>query len=54
MKYHVINTRTFELKTLNASEILDMDYDTEGRVIVVGTGQKEYYLLTHKDLIQDP
>jgi hypothetical protein len=34
MKYHVINKRNGELKSLSHSEVNDMDYDNEGRVIV--------------------
>ncbi|MGG3471504.1 hypothetical protein ABES02_29070 [Neobacillus pocheonensis] len=53
MIYHVIHMKTFEFKKLTTSEVLDMDTDAEGRVIVHGTDQEHYFLLASKDLIAD-
>jgi hypothetical protein len=45
MTYNVVNKNTGELKSLTHSEVNDMDYDNEGRVIVYGTDQEVYYLI---------
>lgn len=54
MLYHVIHTRTFEVKTMNPNDILDMEYDDEDRVIITGHDQQIYYLLASKDLVTEP
>lgn len=50
MKYHVISKRTGNVTSLLHSEVNDMDYDSEGRVIVFGTDQETYYLLADSAL----
>ena len=54
MLYHVIHMRTFEVKAMNPSDILDMEYDDEDRVIITGRDQQKYYLLASKDLVTEP
>jgi hypothetical protein len=54
MLYHVIHLRTNELKTLMSTDVLDMDYDADGRVVIIGTDQENYYLLANKDIINEP
>jgi hypothetical protein len=53
MTYNVINKITGELKSLTHSEVNDMDYDNEGRVIVYGMDQESYYLIADKGVIAD-
>jgi hypothetical protein len=45
MKYHVISKNTGEIKSLTHTEVNDMDYDNEGRIIVYGMDQEVYYLI---------
>ncbi|UKS30173.1 hypothetical protein LOZ80_15020 [Paenibacillus sp. HWE-109] len=49
MEYHVISKETGVLKTLSHTEVNDMDYDDDGRVIVYGTDQVAYYLIADED-----
>ncbi|WP_171642108.1 hypothetical protein [Paenibacillus phytorum] len=53
MKYHVISKRTGNVTSLLYSEVNDIDYDSEGRVIVFGTDQETYYLLADLALITE-
>ncbi|SDN92757.1 hypothetical protein SAMN04487897_10623 [Paenibacillus sp. yr247] len=53
MKYHVISKRTGNVSTLFYTEVNDMDYDSDGRVIVFGTDQEAYYLLADSVLITE-
>jgi hypothetical protein len=53
MKYHVISKNTGEVKSLTHSEVNDMGYDNEGRVIVYGTDQEAYYLIADAGMIED-
>ncbi|MCR8633517.1 hypothetical protein [Paenibacillus radicis (ex Xue et al. 2023)] len=53
MLYHVINLQTHEMKTLQPSDILDMDYDADGRIVIVDKDQETYYLLAHKDIVNE-
>lgn len=53
MKYHVISMRMGSLTTLLHTEVNDMDFDTEGRVIVYGTDNEAYYLLTDSVQMED-
>ncbi|CAG7651792.1 hypothetical protein ACFQI7_27715 [Paenibacillus allorhizosphaerae] len=53
MMYHVIHKMTHELKILNPADVLDMDTDSEGRIIVHGADQQIYFLLASKDLVID-
>jgi hypothetical protein len=53
MAYNVINKNTGEIKSLTHSEVNDMDYDNEGRVIVYGTDQETYYLIADAGMIAD-
>jgi hypothetical protein len=52
MLYQVINLRNFISKSLTSAEILDMDYDSEGRVIIIGKDKENYYLLASKDFVE--
>ncbi|NOU95174.1 hypothetical protein GC093_18375 [Paenibacillus sp. LMG 31456] len=51
MLYHVIHLQTHEMKTLKTADILDMDYDADGRVAIIGNNQENYFLLASKDII---
>jgi hypothetical protein len=53
MKYHVISKNTGEVKSLSHSEVNDMDYDKEGRVIVFGTDHEAYYLIADAGMKED-
>ncbi|NHN33366.1 hypothetical protein [Paenibacillus agricola] len=52
MLYQVINLRNFKSKSLTPAEILDMDYDSEGRVIIMGKDKENYFLLASKDIVE--
>jgi hypothetical protein len=49
MAYNVINKNTGEIKSLTHSEVNDMDYDNEGRIIVFGTDMEAYYLIAEPE-----
>jgi len=53
VQYQVIHLQTRELKTLTASDIVDMDYDSEGRVMITAADQKIYLLLANRDLVEE-
>jgi hypothetical protein len=53
MTYHVINKISGELKSLTHTEVNDVGYDNEGRVIVYGTDQEAYYLIVDEGMIED-
>ncbi|WP_171653792.1 hypothetical protein [Paenibacillus foliorum] len=53
MLYHVIHLKTHELKILNTNDLVDMDYDVDGRVIVIDKNQENYFLLATKDIINE-
>jgi hypothetical protein len=53
MTYHVINKISGELKSLTHTEVNDMGYDNEGRVIVYGMDQEVYYLIADAGMIAD-
>ena len=53
MIYHVMHQSTYEVKKLTPADIIDMDTDSEDRIIVHGTDQEYYFLLASKDLIKD-
>lgn len=53
MLYQVIHMETSELRTLMAKDILDMDYDSEGRIIVNAKDHQSYFLLANKELISE-
>ncbi|TDF92766.1 hypothetical protein [Paenibacillus piri] len=53
MIYHVIAVETLEMKILTATDILDMGYDDEDRVVIVGYNQESYFLIASKDLIDE-
>ncbi|MCZ8521188.1 MULTISPECIES: hypothetical protein [Paenibacillus] len=50
MKYHVLHRLTRELHVLYPLEVLDMETDAEGRIIVHGTDGEFYYLLADESL----
>lgn len=54
MVYQVIHTQTYQMKTMNPSDVLNMEYDADDRVIITGHDQQIYYLLASKDLITEP
>ncbi|NHN34819.1 hypothetical protein [Paenibacillus agricola] len=51
MLYQVINLLSHELNTLKPSDILDMDYDSDNRIIVTGNNQEKYFLLATEDIV---
>lgn len=53
MTYHVIHIETHELKIFTPVDVMDIDTDAEGRVVVYGKDQEAYYLLASKDLVTD-
>lgn len=53
MKYHVMNKETNAVTTLLHTEVNDIDYDSDGRVIVFGINQETYYLLVDSTLIKE-
>ncbi|WP_197035541.1 hypothetical protein [Paenibacillus sp. UNC451MF] len=53
MLYHAIHRETHELITLTAADILDMDYDTAGRVVITAVDQQCYFLLASKDIVHE-
>jgi hypothetical protein len=54
MFYNVIHLQTHEIKALKPADILDMVYDADGRVIVIGNDQQNYFLLADATLINEP
>ncbi|MFE5323063.1 hypothetical protein ACFQ88_30735 [Paenibacillus sp. NPDC056579] len=53
MKYHVIHCETLQLKTLSRADVINMEEDAEGRIVVYEAGEQKYYLLADIDLIKD-
>jgi hypothetical protein len=53
MAYNVVNKNTGEVKSLAYTEVNDMDYDNEGRVMVYGMDQEVYYLIADVGMITD-
>ncbi|WP_207953002.1 hypothetical protein [Paenibacillus agricola] len=46
--------QTNEMKTLKPENVLDMAYDSDGRVIVIDNDQQSYFLLADTNLINEP
>jgi hypothetical protein len=53
MTYNVISKNTGEVKSLTHTDVNDMDYDNEGRIIVYGTDQEAYYLIADAGMIEE-
>jgi hypothetical protein len=49
MTYNVINKNNGELKSLTHSEVNDMDYDNDGRIIFFGTDMEAYYWIAEPE-----
>ena len=53
MRYHVIHCQDHNVTTLTPSEVLNMEEDAEGRIIVYGTDKKSYFLLAAMDYMKE-
>ncbi|AFH63961.1 hypothetical protein ACVNS2_25145 [Paenibacillus caseinilyticus] len=50
MIYHVLHSSTRELRILTPAEVLDMDTDAAGRIVIHGADGEFYYLLADESL----